>query len=77
MARFNEYSSTGKNLIEFGVIFVIIWMFIYIGLVLSPYSGQLWPTHPFLAFGVLSVLLGLSLKKKPKKTKKGYLGGIE
>ena len=74
---FNEYSATGKNLIEFGVIFVIIWMFIYIGLVVSPYSGKLSPTLPFLAFGVLCVLLGFALKKKPKKASEKYIGGIE
>jgi|GEM_PF-3715036 len=75
--HFKEYSATGKDLIEFGVIFVLIWMFIYIGLVLSPYSGKLWPTLPFLAFGVLCVLLGFALKKKPRKVSEKYIGGIE
>ncbi len=75
--EFREYSSTGKNLIEFGIIFVFIWMFIYIGLVISPYSGKLWPTFPFLAFGILSVLLGLALKKRPREISKKYISGIE
>ena len=74
---FREYSSTGKDLIEFGVIFVIIWMLIYIGLILSPYSGKLSPTLPFLAFGVLCVLAGLALKKKPKKVTRKYISGLE
>ena len=78
MGLFDEgYSPTGKNLIEFGIIIVFIWMFIYIGLVLSPYAGKLYPTVPFLAFGVLLVLAGLGMKEHPKRKKKDYVSGIE
>lgn len=74
---FKDYSPAGKNLIELGTILVFIWLFIYIGLVLSPYSGLLYPTAPFLGFGVLMILLGFSLKKKKKRKKVDRIGGIE
>ena len=75
--RFEGYSPAGKNLIELGAILVFIWLFIYIGLVLSPYSGLLYPTAPFLGFGVLMVILGFSLRKKKKRRKVDRVGGIE
>lgn len=74
---FKDSSPAGKNLIELGIIFVFIWLFIYIGLVLSPYSGLIYPTAPFLGFGVLMVLLGFSLRKKKKRKKVDRVGGIE
>ena len=75
---FKGHSSTGKNLIEFGLIIILIWIFVYIGLVFSPISGLIYPTSPFLAFGVLLVLTGLALKKKPTKKKKvDHVSGIE
>ncbi len=77
MMNLKEYSSTGKDLIEFGIILVITWFLIYVGLVISPYSGKLSVTLPFLAFGVLCILAGLALKKKPKKITRKYISGLE
>lgn len=74
---FKDYTHQGKMMIELGLFFVFLWAAAYILLVVAPFRINLTSTSPFLAFGVLCVILGLLQRKKSKSAKKSKIGAME
>jgi len=61
-------------MIQLGLFFVFLWLFLHIVFVFMPFEVRLFSLTPLLAFGVLTVFLGFLQKDKKKKSK---IGGME